>query len=191
MNYKKSKGFTLIELLVVIAIISLLSSVILASIRDARQKAIDKKFITEIKSLQNALELYRSTNNTYPEMPVSYPTKPTTETLIQGYLTSYIQGSISAPRSQILSIQYWSKNMATSSGGPFSLSSAICLNDLKTGNFTPTTEELSKPYFILFEVSNNSAIDMKSIYNVGYIYTLLHGGPGAPYTRGTGYCVSL
>ncbi|MEY2702990.1 MAG: protein ral secretion pathway protein, partial [Bacteroidota bacterium] len=64
--FNKKSGFTLIELLVVIAIISLLSSIILAALNDTRQKATDKKFVTEIKSLQNALELYRSTNNAYP-----------------------------------------------------------------------------------------------------------------------------
>lgn len=35
----KKRGFTLIELLVVIAIISLLSSVVMASLNDSREKA--------------------------------------------------------------------------------------------------------------------------------------------------------
>lgn len=59
----KSKGFTLIELLVVVSIISLLSSVILASIRDARQKAEAKAFRQEIMQFVNAVELYRADNN--------------------------------------------------------------------------------------------------------------------------------
>jgi len=37
----KKKGFTLIELLVVVAIISLLSSVVLASLSSARAKGIN------------------------------------------------------------------------------------------------------------------------------------------------------
>jgi prepilin-type N-terminal cleavage/methylation domain-containing protein len=39
MNYKNNKGFTLIELLVVISIIGMMSSVILASVNTARDKA--------------------------------------------------------------------------------------------------------------------------------------------------------
>lgn len=63
---KKSLGFTLIELLVVVAIISLLSSVILALVKDARQKAQIKAFRSEVQQLINALELYRADNGIYP-----------------------------------------------------------------------------------------------------------------------------
>lgn len=55
---KLSKGFTLIELLVVIAIIGILSSVVLASLNTARQKARDARRISDIKNVQLALELY-------------------------------------------------------------------------------------------------------------------------------------
>ncbi|HEY4518177.1 MAG TPA: type II secretion system protein [Candidatus Paceibacterota bacterium] len=55
---KYSKGFTLIELLVVIAIIGILSSVVLASLNTARQKARDARRISDVSSLQLALELY-------------------------------------------------------------------------------------------------------------------------------------
>jgi type II secretion system protein G len=188
--FNKKSGFTLIELLVVIAIISLLSSIILAALNDTRQKATDKKFVTEIKSLQNALELYRSTNNAYPEVSQSYPSNPPlVSTLISDYLSSYIKGTPNVPRSQVLSIQYWSKNMTTSTS--FSnVVNAICLRELKTSTFTPTSDDLSKPYFIFFEVSSNSSIDMGTLYSVGYIYKPLFGG-STTYTRGTGYCVGL
>jgi type II secretion system protein G len=60
------KGFTLIELLVVISIISLLSSVVLSSLSDARAKARDAVRIMNIKQIQNALELYRNDKGEYP-----------------------------------------------------------------------------------------------------------------------------
>jgi len=64
--HKDTKGFTLIELLVVIAIIGVLSSVVLASLNTARAKARDAKRLSDIGSLQIALELYYNSNNQYP-----------------------------------------------------------------------------------------------------------------------------
>jgi prepilin-type N-terminal cleavage/methylation domain-containing protein len=62
----KNKGFTLIELLVVIAIIGLLSSVVLASVNSAREKAAIAKTLAEMKSLQNAIEMYRNDTGMVP-----------------------------------------------------------------------------------------------------------------------------
>ncbi len=60
------RGFTLIELLVVISIIGMLSSIVLASLNDARAKARDARRMSDIKQIQNALELYRADNGEYP-----------------------------------------------------------------------------------------------------------------------------
>jgi type II secretory pathway pseudopilin PulG len=56
----------LIELLVVISIISLLSSIVLASVSKSRQKAIDIKYVRQLLETQKALELYRSNYGYYP-----------------------------------------------------------------------------------------------------------------------------
>ncbi|MFH1170666.1 MAG: type II secretion system protein [Candidatus Vogelbacteria bacterium] len=69
-NLKSTKGFTLIELLVVIAIISLLSSIVLASLGQARVKARDSKRVQDLIQLRNAMELYASDHNgLYPPDP--------------------------------------------------------------------------------------------------------------------------
>jgi prepilin-type N-terminal cleavage/methylation domain-containing protein len=62
----KTKGFTLIELLVVVAIISLLSSVVLAALKDVRTKAQQKAYREEIGQFINALELYKNDYGMYP-----------------------------------------------------------------------------------------------------------------------------
>ena len=63
---RTGRGFTLIELLVVIAIIGILSSVVLASLNDARTKSRDAKRIADLKQVQLALELYFDANGSYP-----------------------------------------------------------------------------------------------------------------------------
>ena len=63
---KYKKGFTLIELLVVISIISLLTSIVLASINTARRKARDTARIRVAQELQKALALYFSDYGYYP-----------------------------------------------------------------------------------------------------------------------------
>lgn len=65
-KYFYNKGFTLIELLVVIAIISLLSSIVLASLNLARGKSRDTRRLSDMKQIQIALELYRDSNDQYP-----------------------------------------------------------------------------------------------------------------------------
>jgi prepilin-type N-terminal cleavage/methylation domain-containing protein len=59
-KYFNQKGFTLIELLVVVAIISLLSSVILASIKDAKDKAEQTAYRVYMSEVIKAAELYRT-----------------------------------------------------------------------------------------------------------------------------------
>lgn len=59
-------GFTLIELLVVIAIISLLASVILASLSSARARGRDAKRKSDLHQILVAVELYRNDNNGNP-----------------------------------------------------------------------------------------------------------------------------
>jgi len=55
---KKQQGFTLIELLVVIAIIGILSSVVLASLNTAREKANQASVQSNLKTISVQAEMY-------------------------------------------------------------------------------------------------------------------------------------
>ncbi|MBI2024267.1 prepilin-type N-terminal cleavage/methylation domain-containing protein [Candidatus Giovannonibacteria bacterium] len=62
----RTKGLTLIELLVAISIISLLSSIVVASLQGARSKARDSERIQTLQSFEIALELYYTQYEKYP-----------------------------------------------------------------------------------------------------------------------------
>ena len=62
----KQRGFTLIELLVAIAIIGLLSSIVMAAVNDAREKSRDARRLSDMRQIQNALELYYDEYGQYP-----------------------------------------------------------------------------------------------------------------------------
>lgn len=59
-------GFTLVELLVVVAIIGVLSSIVLASLGAARGKGNDARRVSDLTSIQVALEMYSADHNAYP-----------------------------------------------------------------------------------------------------------------------------
>lgn len=64
---KKLKGFTLIELLVVIAIIALLSTITIVALNNSRARARDATRLSDIKQIQNALNLYWQAAGVYPD----------------------------------------------------------------------------------------------------------------------------
>jgi prepilin-type N-terminal cleavage/methylation domain-containing protein len=65
-NHKpRSGGFTLIELLTVISIIGLLSSIILASLNNARKKAQDATIISDLRGFMSEAELLRTDASGY------------------------------------------------------------------------------------------------------------------------------
>lgn len=62
----KIAGFTLIEMLVVAAIISLLSSIIISSVNEARAGARDAQRQSDLNSLRTGLAIYFDRNGSYP-----------------------------------------------------------------------------------------------------------------------------
>ena len=61
------KGFTLIELLVVISIIGLLAAAGLAVFSSAQKRARDAKRKSDIHALEQAIQMYYTEHNSYPD----------------------------------------------------------------------------------------------------------------------------
>jgi general secretion pathway protein G len=67
MNKNIKNGFTLIEILIVITIIGLLTSVVLVGLGSFRSRGRDARRIADVRETQNALELYYSKKQEYPQ----------------------------------------------------------------------------------------------------------------------------
>ena len=60
------RGFTLAELLVVVAIIGILSSVTISILSETRDRALLSQALSEIKSIYNAIMIYRTEYREFP-----------------------------------------------------------------------------------------------------------------------------
>jgi len=63
---KRQRGFTLIELMVVLVILGLLATVVVINILPAQDRALVEKARTDIRTLEQALDLYRLDLLAYP-----------------------------------------------------------------------------------------------------------------------------
>ena len=63
---KHENGFTLVELMVVIVIIGLLATVVVVNVMPSQDKAMTTKASADIATLEQAMEMYRLDNLTYP-----------------------------------------------------------------------------------------------------------------------------
>lgn len=63
---KRKNGFTLLELMVVIVIIGLLATVVVINVLPSRDQALVEKAKADIALIEQALDLYRLDNLSYP-----------------------------------------------------------------------------------------------------------------------------
>ena len=66
MNWIRHSGFTLIELLIVVAIIGILAAIAVPNFLNAQVRAKVARCVSDMKSLETALEMYKMDNNDYP-----------------------------------------------------------------------------------------------------------------------------
>lgn len=95
----RKNGFTLIELLVVIAIIGILSSVVLASLNTAREKANVTKAVAQIREMRTATEMYINDTGQFPpscDMGCTASTDPyiTNVGNVSGWAGPYFPGGV-------------------------------------------------------------------------------------------------
>lgn len=69
-KHKNKSGFTLIELMVTIAIIAVLAAVCLVIYSTAQKSGRVSKRVQDMKALQTAIELFKSSKGAYPNLPV-------------------------------------------------------------------------------------------------------------------------
>ncbi len=65
-NNNKQKGFTLLEIMVVIVILGVLASMIVPNLMGNKDKADRQKVVSDVIALENALDMYKLDNGSYP-----------------------------------------------------------------------------------------------------------------------------
>ena len=94
----RKRGFTLIELLVVIAIIGLLSSVVLASLNTAREKAKVANAVAQLRELRTVVAMYLIDTSEYPpgcDLTCTSGTDPYLNALgVSGWRGPYFPGGV-------------------------------------------------------------------------------------------------
>lgn len=63
---QKQQGFTLIEIMVVIVILGVLASMVAPNVLGNKEKADQQKAVSDIVTLENALDMYKLDNNHFP-----------------------------------------------------------------------------------------------------------------------------
>lgn len=65
-RHRQQRGFTLLEIMVVIVILGILASLVIPSLMGNKDRADRQKAVSDIVTLENALDMYKLDNGRYP-----------------------------------------------------------------------------------------------------------------------------
>jgi prepilin-type N-terminal cleavage/methylation domain-containing protein len=83
---KWKSGFTIPELLIVVAAIALLSSIVIAALMRARERAFVARLASDFAQINNAVESYRTQNSNSPCLDADMATNDMTDTYEKGVM---------------------------------------------------------------------------------------------------------
>jgi prepilin-type processing-associated H-X9-DG protein len=93
-RYHRRKGFTLIVLLVVVAIISLLVSILLPSLNQAKELAKVTMCLTNVKSQMIGVQMYEAEHEVYPPVYWGNYESPFDRTTWASFIFPYVTGGL-------------------------------------------------------------------------------------------------
>lgn len=182
-----SKGFTLIELLVVVAILSLVGSMVLASINDARKKARDSKRIADLAQVSKALSLYYSDHNEYPAPHDLNLAQNWSDLLVILYSGGYIARADFFKEEQFTD-SFWSKIIPSA----FALNTKIQdpLYSSRSYGYMPSSHPLNQNFRLRAQLENINHFVLASSLGGAFLYTDKFNGQYACDKNLGFYCIS-
>lgn len=109
------RGFTIIELMVVVSIIAILSAIGIATFVYAQKQSRDARRISDLRSIESALELYFAKNRLYPSNTLwrnskDFPGTWITQSIIdrESFTPTFLPAVPNDPSNTSKSYAYWS-----------------------------------------------------------------------------------